>query len=81
MGGLYGAFKGLTSSPSPRFRVRMNHFLNMTARHGSRAGNALGVLGALLALPLPARRGLARLHPIASMPVHAAVFRVCRCPI
>lgn len=42
-GGIVGAFKGLKTSPSPRFRIRLNSFLNGAAQTGSHTGNALAV--------------------------------------
>lgn len=43
LGGTKGFFVGLSQSPSPRFRVRLNSVLNGCGR-GARLGNALGVL-------------------------------------
>lgn len=42
-GGIIGAYKGLRNSPSPRFRIRLNSFLNGAAQAGSHSGNALAV--------------------------------------
>ena len=49
-GGLYGLREGLTHSPSSRFRVKLNSILNHCGRHGSRWGNALGVVAILYSI-------------------------------
>uniref|UniRef100_A0A7R9W7X5 Mitochondrial import inner membrane translocase subunit TIM23 n=1 Tax=Pseudictyota dubia TaxID=2749911 RepID=A0A7R9W7X5_9STRA len=49
-GGLYGLREGLAHTPSTRFRVRLNSVLNHCGRHGSRAGNVLGVLSVMYSL-------------------------------
>jgi len=43
-GGIYGFFEGLRTSPSPKFKIRLNTVLNACGKRGSRAGNALGSL-------------------------------------
>ena len=49
-GGLYGFQKGLSSTPSSKFRVQVNSILNHCGRYGSRAGNTLGVFAVLYSL-------------------------------
>ena len=49
-GGLYGLQKGLASTPSSKFRVQVNSVLNHCGRHGSKAGNTLGVFAVLYSL-------------------------------
>lgn len=49
-GGLYGLREGLTNTPSSRFKVKLNSVLNHCGRHGSRAGNVLGVLSVVFSL-------------------------------
>jgi len=49
-GGLYGLQKGLVSTPSSKFKVKVNSVLNNAGRYGSRAGNTLGVLAVLYSL-------------------------------
>lgn len=49
-GGLYGFQKGLTSTPSSKFRVQVNSILNHCGRYGSKAGNTLGVFAVLYSL-------------------------------
>uniref|UniRef100_A0A7S2A8S9 Mitochondrial import inner membrane translocase subunit TIM23 n=2 Tax=Trieres chinensis TaxID=1514140 RepID=A0A7S2A8S9_TRICV len=49
-GGLYGLREGLTQTPSSRFKVKLNSVLNHCGRHGSRAGNVLGVLSVMYSL-------------------------------
>jgi import inner membrane translocase subunit TIM23 len=50
LGGLRGTYTGLTSSPSKRWKIRFNTFLNHTGRGGSRAGNALGTVALMYSL-------------------------------
>eukprot|EP00941_MAST-03F_sp_MAST-3F-sp1_P005156 g5156.t1 len=50
LGGLQGAYTGATSSPSKRWKIRRNTFMNHTGRSGSRAGNALGTLALMFSL-------------------------------
>jgi hypothetical protein len=45
-GGAFGAVQGFARSPSPKFKIRMNALMNGAALRGSKAGNALGCLGA-----------------------------------
>lgn len=49
-GGLYGLRTGLQSTPSSRFKVKLNSVLNHCGRHGSRAGNSLGVFAVMYSL-------------------------------
>lgn len=49
-GGLYGLQKGLASTNSSKFKVQVNSVLNNAGRHGSRAGNSLGVVAVLYSL-------------------------------
>jgi hypothetical protein len=44
-GGTYGAIEGLRNSPNRKLKVRMNSLFNAAGQRGSRAGNALGILG------------------------------------
>lgn len=43
-GGVYGVLNGLQTSPSPKFKIRINTILNKSGRYGSRFGNALGAV-------------------------------------
>ena len=43
-GAVFGAFRGLQSAPSDKFRVRVNGLLNGAGKFGSRGGNGMGVL-------------------------------------
>lgn len=49
-GGLYGLRIGLQTTPSSRFKVKLNSVLNHCGRHGSRAGNTLGVFAVMYSL-------------------------------
>mmetsp|Transcript_7726 Transcript_7726/g.11047 ORF Transcript_7726/g.11047 Transcript_7726/m.11047 type:complete len:196 (-) Transcript_7726:337-924(-) len=49
-GGVYGLREGLINTPSHRFRVKLNSVLNHCGRHGSRAGNMVGVLSVIYSL-------------------------------
>ncbi|CAG9467305.1 unnamed protein product [Pedinophyceae sp. YPF-701] len=53
-GGAFGAATGIASSPEPGMvdtnRLKINRFLNSTASRGTRAGNALGMVGMIFAL-------------------------------
>uniref|UniRef100_A0A7S4INQ6 Mitochondrial import inner membrane translocase subunit TIM23 n=2 Tax=Odontella aurita TaxID=265563 RepID=A0A7S4INQ6_9STRA len=49
-GGLYGLKEGLAHTPSTRLKVKVNSVLNHCGRHGSRAGNVLGVLSIVYSL-------------------------------
>lgn len=49
-GGFYGLRTGLQSTPSSRFKVKLNSVLNHCGRHGSRAGNTLGVFAVMYSL-------------------------------
>jgi import inner membrane translocase subunit TIM23 len=44
VGGVYGLVEGWRSSPSKKFKIRLNSVLNKTGRYSSRVGNAVGVL-------------------------------------
>ena len=46
-GGAYGIINGLATSPSNKFRIRVNALLNKTGRYGSKFGNALGALSVM----------------------------------
>mmetsp|Transcript_18132 Transcript_18132/g.29424 ORF Transcript_18132/g.29424 Transcript_18132/m.29424 type:complete len:214 (+) Transcript_18132:187-828(+) len=43
-GGAYGVLNGLQTSPSNKFKIRINSILNKSGRFGSRFGNALGAI-------------------------------------
>ena len=49
-GGVYGFQKGLTSTPSSKFKVQVNSILNHCGRYGSKAGNTFGVFAVLYSL-------------------------------
>ena len=49
-GGLYGLRTGLLTTPSSRFKVKLNSVLNHCGRYGSRAGNTLGVFAVMYSL-------------------------------
>lgn len=49
-GGLYGLQKGITSTQSSKFKVKVNSVLNNAGRYGSRAGNTLGVFAVMYSL-------------------------------
>jgi Tim17/Tim22/Tim23/Pmp24 family len=49
-GGIYGLRTGLSSTPSSRFKVKLNSVLNHCGRYGSRTGNTLGVFAVLYSL-------------------------------
>lgn len=49
-GGVYGLREGLLHTPSSRFKVKLNSVLNHCGRHGSRAGNVLGVASIMYSL-------------------------------
>ena len=49
-GGIYGLTRGLTSTPSTKFKVQLNSILNHCGRYGSKAGNTLGVISVLYSL-------------------------------
>ena len=44
LGGAYGAVEGLRNTPSTKFKIRLNSFLNAAGKRGSRAGNAFAVI-------------------------------------
>lgn len=43
-GGTYGIVDGWRTSPSTKWKIRLNSVLNKSGRYGSKLGNALGVL-------------------------------------
>lgn len=49
-GGVYGLRTGLQSTPSSRFKVKLNSVLNHCGRYGSRTGNTLGVFSVMYSL-------------------------------
>mmetsp|Transcript_12504 Transcript_12504/g.28864 ORF Transcript_12504/g.28864 Transcript_12504/m.28864 type:complete len:196 (+) Transcript_12504:346-933(+) len=49
-GGLYGLQRGITSTPSTKFKVKVNSVLNNAGRYGSRAGNRLGVFAVMYSM-------------------------------
>lgn len=49
-GGLYGLQKGISSTPSSKFKVQVNSVLNHCGRYGSKAGNSLGVFAVIYSL-------------------------------
>ena len=44
LGGLYGGVEGLQNAPSRKFKIKLNSFLNVCGKRGSRAGNALATV-------------------------------------
>lgn len=50
IGGTYGFFEGLRTSPSRKFNIRLNSVLNKMGRRGSRFGNAVGCLCLMFSL-------------------------------
>mmetsp|Transcript_4496 Transcript_4496/g.8511 ORF Transcript_4496/g.8511 Transcript_4496/m.8511 type:complete len:211 (-) Transcript_4496:39-671(-) len=44
VGGAYGVVNGFRTSPSPKFKIRINTILNKSGRYGSKFGNALGAV-------------------------------------
>ncbi|KAF9960085.1 Mitochondrial import inner membrane translocase subunit tim23, partial [Mortierella alpina] len=44
LGGAYGFYEGLRSSPSPAFKIRLNTVLNSMTRRGPFIGNSAGVM-------------------------------------
>ncbi|KAG0266691.1 Mitochondrial import inner membrane translocase subunit tim23 [Actinomortierella ambigua] len=61
LGGAYGFFEGLRSSPSPALRIRVNTVLNSMTRRGPFIGNSAGVL-ALMYNGINSAIGSARGH-------------------
>jgi import inner membrane translocase subunit TIM23 len=49
-GGLYGLQKGISSTPSSKFKVQVNSILNHCGRYGSNYGNRFGVFAVLYSL-------------------------------
>lgn len=49
-GGLYGLQRGISSTPSSKFKVQVNSVLNNAGRYGSRMGNTLGVFAVMYSL-------------------------------
>jgi len=52
VGGAYGFYEGLRSSPSPALKIRLNTVLNSMTRRGPFIGNSAGVLGKSLTTQL-----------------------------
>jgi Tim17/Tim22/Tim23/Pmp24 family len=49
-GGVYGFQKGISSTPSSKFKVQVNSVLNHCGRYGSKAGNSMGVFAVMYSL-------------------------------
>jgi hypothetical protein len=49
-GGIYGFQKGISSTPSSKFKVQVNSVLNHCGRYGSKAGNSMGVFAVMYSL-------------------------------
>jgi hypothetical protein len=49
-GGMYGFQKGISSTPSSKFKVQVNSVLNHCGRYGSKAGNSMGVFAVMYSL-------------------------------
>jgi len=49
-GGVYGFQKGISSTPSSKFKVQVNSVLNHCGRFGSKAGNSMGVFAVMYSL-------------------------------
>jgi hypothetical protein len=49
-GGLYGFQKGISTTPSSKFKVQVNSVLNHCGRYGSKAGNTLAVFAVMYSL-------------------------------
>lgn len=49
-GGLYGFRQGLISTPSTRFKIKLNSVLNHCGRYGSRVGNSFGTFAIMYSL-------------------------------
>ena len=49
-GGMYGLQKGISSTPSSKFKVQVNSVLNHCGRYGSKMGNSFGVFAVLYSL-------------------------------
>lgn len=47
-GGAYGFVEGWRTAANPSFKIRFNSVMNAFNKRGSRAGNALGIIGMLL---------------------------------
>ena len=50
VGGLYGFQEGLRTTPSQRFKIKLNSVLNHCSKNGSRFGNMMGVLSVFYSL-------------------------------
>ncbi|KAG0225760.1 Mitochondrial import inner membrane translocase subunit tim23 [Actinomortierella wolfii] len=79
LGGAYGFFEGLRSSPSPAFRIRLNTVLNSMTRRGPFIGNSAGVL-ALMYNGINSSIGSARghhdpLNSVAAGALTGAIFK------
>ena len=49
-GGMYGTYKGMKETPSPKFKVKLNSVLNQSGRYGSLYGNMFGSAAVLYSL-------------------------------
>jgi hypothetical protein len=49
-GGVYGLQRGITNTPSSKFKVQLNSIMNHCGRYGSKAGNQLGVFAVMYSL-------------------------------
>ena len=49
-GGVFGLQKGISSTPSSKFKVQVNSVLNHCGRYGSKAGNSMGVFAVMYSL-------------------------------
>lgn len=49
-GGIYGFQKGISTTPSSKFKVQVNSVLNHCGRYGSKAGNSMGVFAVMYSL-------------------------------
>lgn len=47
-GGAYGFVEGWRTAANPSFKIRFNSVMNAFNKRGSRAGNALGIIGMCL---------------------------------
>ncbi|KAG0372815.1 MAG: Tim17/Tim22/Tim23/Pmp24 family-domain-containing protein [Linnemannia gamsii] len=79
MGGAFGFYEGLRSSPSPAFKIRLNTVLNGMTRRGPFIGNSAGVM-ALMYNGVNGIIGKARgyhdpLNSVAAGAITGAVFK------
>jgi import inner membrane translocase subunit TIM23 len=47
---VYGLQRGITNTPSSKFKVQLNSIMNHCGRYGSKAGNQLGVFAVMYSL-------------------------------